>query len=175
MTGLTYTDVRPEDFDALHTMVSDWAVLRLLGRWPWPPDPDFTRSRCGPFEGDGFVWAIRDSGSFAGTIGITDGSLGYMLLPSRWGRGIATRAVRHSIAHAFTDLGLARITADVWHDNPASARVLEKTGFRETARAPRENRARGREVINIEFALNRADWLQAGPASTTPTAQKGAP
>ena len=173
MTDLIFDDVRPEDFDDLHRMVSDWAVLRQLGGWPWPPDPDFTRSRSKPYDGDGFVWAIRDTLGFAGTIGITDGSIGYMLLPSRWGQGIATRAVAAALAEAFEQEGLARVTADVWIDNPGSYRVLRKTGFREITRAPRQNKARHRDVLNIELELTRDDWLQRAGASTTSAAGKG--
>lgn len=52
--AVTYRAVRPQDFDALHALVSLWDVTRNLGSWPWPPDPEFTAKRCQPFEGDGF-------------------------------------------------------------------------------------------------------------------------
>ncbi len=40
-------------------------------------------------------------------------------------------------------LGLRRLTATCWHDNPASARVLEKLGFRRTADTQMPCRAAG--------------------------------
>lgn len=82
-------------------------------------------------------WAIRDeAGRLAGGIGFLDyepgafrAELGYWLARPYWNRGIVTRAVRAAAAHGFDDLGLLRITANVFSFNDASARVLEKNGF----------------------------------------------
>jgi RimJ/RimL family protein N-acetyltransferase len=54
--------------------------------------------------------------------------LGYWLLRSAWGRGIATRVVRALAEHAFST-GLARVEATVRPANEASVRVLERAGF----------------------------------------------
>jgi RimJ/RimL family protein N-acetyltransferase len=56
--------------------------------------------------------------------------VGYWLGETYWGRGIMTEAVRALTAHAFARLALRRVEADVFAWNPASARVLEKAGFR---------------------------------------------
>lgn len=56
--------------------------------------------------------------------------VGYWLSEEYWGRGIATEAVGHIVRHAFDTLKLARLEAGVFAWNPASARVLEKNGFR---------------------------------------------
>ena len=45
------------------------------------------------------------------------------------GRGIASAAVRAAAGYAFDRLGLERVQAFVFDWNPASARVLENTGF----------------------------------------------
>ena len=57
---------------------------------------------------------------------------GYWLTPDVWGRGYATEAGRAVISMAQHALPLTRLKA--WHfvDNPASARVLAKLGFRPT-------------------------------------------
>ena len=55
--------------------------------------------------------------------------LGYWLGEPFWGRGIATLAVRTMIGHAFGHFDLVRLYAYVFAGNPASERVLEKTGF----------------------------------------------
>ena len=47
-----------------------------------------------------------------------------------WGRGIATEAARAWVQHGFDTLGLRRIVAGVNAANVASARVVEKLGFR---------------------------------------------
>jgi RimJ/RimL family protein N-acetyltransferase len=64
--------------------------------------------------------------------------VGYWLSEAYWGRGIATEAVCLIVRHAFDELHLARLEAGVFAWNPASARVLEKNGFRLDARL--ENR-----------------------------------
>ena len=72
--------------------------------------------------------------------------LGYWIGRLFWGRGIATEAglALIDIARA---LGLGRIEASHFVDNPASGRVLEKLGFESTGLiAPRINCARGQEV-----------------------------
>ena len=73
----------------------------------------------------------------AGGIGIRLGqdvhrhtaSLGYWLGEEFWGRGIMTEAVAAFTDFCFENFPLRRIYAEVFANNPASARVLEKTGF----------------------------------------------
>lgn len=55
--------------------------------------------------------------------------LGYWLSPDFHGKGIMTRAAGEMVAHGFAVLPVQRIFGRVFSNNPASARVLEKTGF----------------------------------------------
>jgi RimJ/RimL family protein N-acetyltransferase len=162
MTDLAFRPLAPGDAGALHTLVSNWAVVRNLGTWPWPPDPAFTASRARPFDGPGFVWAVLVGGRLSGTVGVTRGELGYMLVPEVQGRGVATRACRMALDAAFADPGLAGVTARIWADNRASARVLTKLGFRETGRHRDHSPARGVEAAGIDLALTRGEWLEGG-------------
>jgi len=70
--------------------------------------------------------------------------LGYWLAESCWGRGIATRAVTRFCEQAFETFDLIRIYARVFETNPASARVLEKAGFRREGRLRMSVVKRGR-------------------------------
>jgi ribosomal-protein-alanine N-acetyltransferase len=56
--------------------------------------------------------------------------IGYGIVPSRRGRGYAAEAVERLTAHARTAPGVRAVHARVERTNPASARVLEKAGFR---------------------------------------------
>jgi RimJ/RimL family protein N-acetyltransferase len=56
-------------------------------------------------------------------------TIGYWLGETFWGRGIMTEAVRAVTDFCFENFALRRISAEVFSSNPASARVLEKTGF----------------------------------------------
>ena len=127
--ALTYRPLHADDFDALHAMASDFSIVRQLGRWPWPAQEAFTRSRCKPYAGAGFVWAVCEGARMIGTVAVTGGELGYMFAPDVHGRGIATKAARDAISHAFANYDVPAITASVWADNAGSAAVLRKCGF----------------------------------------------
>jgi RimJ/RimL family protein N-acetyltransferase len=55
--------------------------------------------------------------------------IGYAVVPSCWGRGYATEAVRAVVAHARGVEGVEQMIAHTPLDRPASGRVLEKAGF----------------------------------------------
>jgi len=89
-------------------------------------------------QGRSVNWAIRSpDGRLIGGIGFHGlqvgkthkAELGYWLAKPWWGKGIMTEAVQKITDFAFADLGLIRITANVFQFNTASARVLEKAGF----------------------------------------------
>lgn len=79
------------------------------------------------------MFLIRLGPRIAGRLDLTDFAGGTAGLGTRIGRdhcaqGIATRAVRLGL-DAARALHLDAVEARTKHDNPASARVLEKTGF----------------------------------------------
>ena len=82
-------------------------------------------------------FAVEAGGRLAGGIGLMaqedihrgTAELGYWLGEPYWGRGIMTGAVGAFAAYAFNAFKLRRLYALVLDWNPASARVLEKTGF----------------------------------------------
>lgn len=158
MGELTYRDFAAADFDALHAMMSHWPIVRQLGGWPWPPVPAFTRSRCQPYDGDGFVWAVCDGDQLVGTVGVTKGDLGYALAPAYQGRGIMPKASRHAISHAFATQDLELLTASTWWDNAASYGLLCKLGFRHWQTRYVRSKARGVPTLCNELRLTRTDW-----------------
>ena len=86
-------------------------------------------------EGTAFNFAVLVGGAVVGSCGLKElhdgqADLGYWIGVPFWGHGYATEAARRVAAFGFERLGLARITAHALARNPASARVLEKAGFR---------------------------------------------
>ena len=158
MIELTYRDIRESDLEDLHAIVSHWAVVRQLGGWPWPADRDFTETRCRPYEGDGFVWAICISDRLVGSIGVTNGDLGYMLSPDAHGQGIMSRATRRAVAEAFATTGLTHLTGSTWWDNPASYRVLQKLGFQHWQTRFIHAKARNMPTLVNNQRLERSHW-----------------
>ena len=92
--------------------------------------PDYTRHGFGR-------WAMvdKDSGAIIGAAGLKhlddlgEVDAGYRLLPSYWGRGLATEAARALVDYGFRELHLSRIIGLVDAPNIASIRVLEKSGL----------------------------------------------
>ncbi|WP_296427836.1 GNAT family N-acetyltransferase [Yoonia sp.] len=158
MADVTYRYLRPTDLDGLHALVSDWDIVRQLGSWPWPADRSFTARRCITYPGTGFIWALMQDDKLIGTMGVTEGDLGYCLAPMAWGQGIATRLARLAINHAFRDPALLWINASVWHDNPGSLHVLEKLGFSHAADDTQHALARNTPTLCHHYQLTRIQW-----------------
>jgi ribosomal-protein-alanine N-acetyltransferase len=97
--------------------------------------------------GERFEFGIFEIGSRAlvGRIslgGVARGALqqaylGYGIDIEHGGRGYATQAVHDAVRYAFDELDLHRVQAAVVPENIASARVLQKCGFREEGLARR--------------------------------------
>jgi RimJ/RimL family protein N-acetyltransferase len=83
------------------------------------------------------VYAIDIDGEAVGAIGLhlksdvdrLNGEIGYWLGVKYHGQGIGTQAVDQIVSIAFKDYNLLRVYAEVFSNNPSSARVLEKNGF----------------------------------------------
>jgi len=84
---------------------------------------------------------LLDTHEFAGCCGLRPYKtgtqvfeLGFHFLPQFWKKGLATEAAQAVISYAFGTLALKGLFAGHHPDNAASARVLEKLGFRYTHR-----------------------------------------
>ena len=151
--------LRDDDFDALHAIVSDYDVVKMTSSWPFPADESFTRMRMAtPEARSGAVMAITEGGEFAGVVGIVDGDVGYHIGQAYWGQGIMTRALELRLEQEFAKPDAEGVKSCVWVDNPASARVLEKLGFKRSHTCRDFSKARDEDVDAIHFTLTRADW-----------------
>jgi [ribosomal protein S5]-alanine N-acetyltransferase len=56
--------------------------------------------------------------------------IGFFVSEQFWGKGIATKAIRASISYAFKTFDIVRIYAEVFSDNIASRKALEKAGLK---------------------------------------------
>lgn len=78
--------------------------------------------------------------------------LGYWLAEPFWGRGIMTEAVAKFTDYVFATLPLRRIYSELFSNNPASARVLEKAGFQFEARLRSSVTKNGQVLDSLLFA-----------------------
>ena len=82
-------------------------------------------------------FAIEFEGEAIGGIGLifnTDvyvlsAEIGYWIGESFWGKGIATEAIRQMTEYSFYYFDIVRIYAEVFENNKASMRALEKNGY----------------------------------------------
>jgi [ribosomal protein S5]-alanine N-acetyltransferase len=139
----TIRPFRPEDAQALRTHIDNYQVARNMSAIPHPYSLQHadewiaTASAASPQTH--FAIAIDDK--VVGGIGVIvdDGrrgpfcahcaEIGYWLGQEFWGRGILSEAVPAFTEWAFSELRLVRLFAAVYARNPASARVLEKSGY----------------------------------------------
>lgn len=56
--------------------------------------------------------------------------MGYWLTPDFWGKGLATEVCKYLIEYAFKILGLHKIIAKHYIENPASGKVMQHCGMK---------------------------------------------
>ena len=83
---------------------------------------------------------------------------GYWLGEPYWNKGIATEAARTLINFAFDILAIEKLTAGHYINNPASGRVLTKSGFEKTGESTRPCLAQDKDMASIDYHLTRERW-----------------
>jgi RimJ/RimL family protein N-acetyltransferase len=157
------------DFDDLVAEVNDFAVTRMLARIPYPysrADAEGFLASTGRDTSD-LALMITGEGRVIGGIGLAridrDCEFGYWLGRRHWGKGYATEAAHAFLAHAYASLPIDAIHSGVFVDNPASLRVQEKLGFRQTGRRFVECLVRRCKVEHIDTVLTRAVFEETRP------------
>ena len=137
------------DLMAMHSYRSDPEVCRYVPFSPGTPeelaerlaDPERVRS---VIDDEGqvlfLVMVRRDTGELIGDLVLfwhssTDqrAEVGYVLHPDHEGHGFATEGTRALLALCFDEAAAHRVTARLDERNVASARLLERLGFRREA------------------------------------------
>lgn len=117
---------------------------------------------------------LRATGDLVGAIGFTfaeehaRAELGYWIGLPFWRRGFATEAATALTDFGFRALGLNRVQAHHYASNPASGRVLLKTGLRREGTSPKMMLKNGRFEDVVFYGGLRRDWPGCG--STAPFA-----
>jgi RimJ/RimL family protein N-acetyltransferase len=131
-----------EHWGALSTMHRDPAMMASLGGVrDEPQTQEYYIRNQEHWRRNGFgLWMLRlrASGAIVGRValrhleveGADEVELGYGLLSSFWGLGLATEATAGTLDYAKACLKLHSIVGLVLPGNAASIRVLEKTGFK---------------------------------------------
>ena len=162
------SEILPSDQSACLEYLNEREIYDRTLRIPYP----YTANDFGTWleivdettrqQGRAVHLAIRDpNGLLIGGVGF-DGfqlgkshraEIGYWLAKPYWGRGIMTAVVHAASTLAFSELGLAKLTAHVFPENVGSARVLEKCGFEKEGYFRQHFAKDGKYLDGLAFGL----------------------
>ena len=95
--------------------------------------------------------------------------IGFTLAPAHQGRGYATEAVRGVLDHLFRVRGLHKVSAEADARNHASARLLDRVGFRREGLRRSHTWIKGEWTDDLLFGLLAAEWPGGEQAANQPS------
>ena len=168
---------RPCRRDAAAFIAAALASRRLHGRWVQPPATTeafaYYASRFGQRriaderrQHIGLLVFRCDDDALVGAFTIGDivrgalrgAYLGYFAFAPHAGHGYMSAAMELVLHHAFVDLGLHRLEANVQPANLRSLALAERAGFVREGYSPRYLRIAGRWRDHVRLALLVEDW-----------------
>jgi RimJ/RimL family protein N-acetyltransferase len=168
---LTLRWISEDDVDGLYSVFSDPQVMRY---WSSPPFVDRSEAvklqqeiEEGNQSGAMMKWGLtlNSDSVLIGTTTLFNLSLsngraevGYALGRSHWGHGYMNEALRALLTHAFENLELRRLEADVDPRNEASIRTLERLGFQREGFLRERWHVAGEIQDAYFYGLLRRDW-----------------
>lgn len=117
----------------------------------------------------GYLVRVRETGAAAGSVNINSiirgryqgASLGYAAFAPSAGHGYMTEGVAVALQHAFTDLRLHRLEANIQPGNKASLALVQRLGFRYEGLSP--------DYLYIDGAWRDHErWAVTAPTPWTP-------
>ena len=111
----------------------------------------------------------RDDRSFVGFVGLAEPrfeasftpcvEIGWRLVRSAWGRGLATEAAREVLRHAFVDLALDEVVSFTSLGNAPSIALMRRLGMHRSLEFDHPGVPEGHEVRrHVLFRLSADEW-----------------
>jgi RimJ/RimL family protein N-acetyltransferase len=143
----------------------EWTSL-LLSRPMNPAEvTEMVRRRSGPGDGQFVGLAVVHDGRVVGdsmlhlqSTGLSEGEIGWTILPEHAGRGYATEAARAVLRLGFEHYGLRRIVANLDARNDRSAALCERLGMRRETHRLGDFWSKGAWTDSFEYALLSDEW-----------------
>lgn len=153
------------DATRIASLAGDWDVARMTGRIPFPYSETAALQWVSELDIGEVVFGIDYLGDLIGISGFSskpDGSaeIGYWIGKPYWGQGFATEAAEAVMKHGFTKAGIKRFTCCHFTDNPGSARVAAKLGFRALGPCTGWSEARQQHLPTVTYERRRP-WTTA--------------
>jgi ribosomal-protein-alanine N-acetyltransferase len=165
---VTVRAVRAED--GVDLIAANLGSIALHEPWvsPCRDDAGFLAylASCDNERKIGFVARDRASGRIAGIINVSEiirgffqsAFLGYYGMAGLSGRGLMSEALAIVVTHAFTDLGLHRLEANIQPDNQPSLALVRRLGFRREGYSARYLRIGGEWRDHERWAILADEW-----------------
>lgn len=160
-----------DDTEAQFALFADPDVTRYWSGAPWTERAQaaalIAATAADYASGAGLRFAIEllDGGAMIGNANLhhfVEASrrceIGYALASGHWGRGYAVEALRAVLDYGFGALDLNRVEADIDPANLASARVLDKLGFRREGYMPERWIVHGQTADTVNYGLLKRYW-----------------
>ena len=156
---------RKGDEKSLVKNINDKEIAHNTTTIPYPYTMNDARwwiNRTLKKESTSLRFAIDIDGDVVGCVGLEHlvsrhkAEIGYWLGREYWGRGIMTDAVKKLTAYGFKKLKLKRIYAKFFPFNKASARVLEKAGYKYEGLLRKDTLKKGKPTDVLVYAKIKA-------------------
>ncbi|WP_230529967.1 GNAT family N-acetyltransferase [Microvirga roseola] len=165
---VTIRPVRIEDADEL--IAANLASIALHEPWVYPCRDRIGfmayLARCDGDRSIGFIARETSSGRIAGVVNLSEivhgffqsAYMGYYGVVGMNGRGLMSEAVGLVVTHAFTELGLHRLEANIQPGNKPSRTLVQRLGFRQEGFSPRYLKIGGIWRDHERWAILAEDW-----------------
>jgi len=123
-------------------------------------------ARCDGDRSIGFIARERESGRIVGVINLSEivrgffqsAYMGYYGMAGMNGRGLMGEAVGLVVTHAFTEIGLHRVEANIQPGNAPSRALVKRLGFRQEGYSPRYLKIDGDWRDHERWAVLSEEW-----------------
>ena len=164
---LVLRPVEPRDADAFVDAWAseEWSSLLLSRPMNRAEVVEMVRRRTAAADGEFVSLVLEHDGTVVGDsllhlqgTGLSEGEIGWTLLPQHAGRGFATEAARAVIRLGFEHYGLRRIVANLDARNDRSAALCERLGMRRESHKRGDFWSKGVWTDSYEYALLAEEW-----------------
>ena len=170
---LTLRQLQPTDAPRLFEMRADPAVMQFIPRPVAQSVAEvkefISAMNAGIARNELLNWGLahRDTDQLVGTIGFFRlqpehfrAEVGYMLHPGSQGQGLMREALAAVLDYGFDTLQLHTVAAIIDPLNEASARLLERTGFRKEGHFRENEFYEGKFLDAVFYGLLWAEWAR---------------
>jgi [ribosomal protein S5]-alanine N-acetyltransferase len=148
------------DLPRVAELAGDWQIACMTARVPYPYSLAQAEQWFRTLDAGEFVRVIEWNGELIGMCGYTlhkgnTAEIGYWIGRPWWGHGFATEAADHLVRHCLKTTRVGKLTCCHFADNLASARVIQKLGFKPVGQCSAYCEARRKDVLTLTYERHR--------------------